>query len=70
MKGAVVNVGAENGYWIVFLSIFGGGFAIILAGLIAGKSGKDMYDCLFVGTICMLLESFVVGWLLAIYIGC
>ena len=68
---AAVNVGAENALWIVLLTWFTGGVGVILAALIAGKSGAEMAEPLKMGVICVLLMPvFGLGWLLAMLIAC
>ena len=47
MNDAACNVGAGNGIWILVLAILGGGFSVILAGLVAGKTKADMAERLF-----------------------
>ena len=44
MNDAACNVGAGNGIWILVLSILGGGFSVILAGLVAGKKKRDLSE--------------------------
>ena len=68
---AAVDVGNQNGLWIVLLTWMSGGWGVILGGLIAGKTGADMADPLKMGLVCMfLMPVFGLGWLLAMVIAC
>ena len=68
---AAVDVGAGNGLWIVLMTWMAGGFGVITAGLIAGKTGNDMSEPLKMGVICaILMPVFGLGWLLAMCIAC
>ena len=71
MNDSACNVGAGNGIWILVLAILGGGFSVILAGLVAGKTKTDMAEQLKWGVICMLLSGvFGIGWIMACCIAC
>ena len=71
MNDAACNVGAGNGIWILVLAILGGGFSVILAGLVAGKTKADMAEQLKWGVICMLLSGvFGIGWIMSCCIAC
>ena len=71
MEEAACNVGKGNGLWILILAILGGGFSVILGGLVAGKTKGDMTNQLKWGVICMLLTGvFGIGWIMACCIAC
>ena len=65
---ASVNVGAENGMWIVILTWMTGGMGVIIAALIAGKQTGDMAEPLKMGVICAIIP--LIGWIMAMIIAC
>ena len=71
MDDAACDVGKGNGLWILILAILGGGFSVILGGLVGGKTKGDMAEQLKWGVICMLLTGvFGIGWIMACCIAC
>ena len=70
MDDAAVNVGSGNGCWILVLAFLTGGFSVILAGLVAGKTQAEMKEPLKMGGICILLQPIFVGWIMACCIAC
>ena len=70
MDEAECNVGKDNGMWIIILSILGGGFAVIVAGLIAGNTQDKITPQLKWGVICMLLSPILIGYIMACCIAC
>ena len=70
IKNSTVNVGHENGCWLIVFAFIASGFAIIAAGLIAGKTGKEMHDPLMIGILCILLDmcTGIVGTIIAVII--
>ena len=67
--GAVSNVGPQIGGWIIALAFFTGGFAIILAALVEGKTQNAAKEAVTAGFLCMLLFPFG-GWLVALILSC
>ena len=71
MDDAACNVGKENGMYILVLAILGGGFSVLLAGLVAGKKQNDIAEQLKWSIICMLLSGvFGIGYIMACCIAC
>ena len=71
MDEAAVDVGAVNAMWIVILTWFTGGSGVMMAGLIAGKTGAEMNEPLKMGIICSLLMGLCgIGWIMAMCIAC
>ena len=69
LEEASCNVGKENALWILIIAIFGP-FHIILAPLVAGKSGSALTPYLKWTAICMILMLiFGLGWILSLIIG-
>ena len=71
LEDSAVDVGKQNGLWVVLMTWMSGGFGVIIAALIAGKTGNDMAEPLKMGVICaILMPVFGLGWLLAMCIAC
>ena len=61
-ESAVVNVGNQSGIFILILGFLTGGWAVIIAGLVAGKKQQEITECLKWGLICILLTPiFFIG---------